>query len=157
MSPRDPVPAWIGLGANLGDSVQTVRAAVDALAAAPGITLVRVSPLYQTAPQDADGADYTNAVVQVICLLPAPLLMSSLQEIEQSFGRERAYVNAPRTLDLDLLLYGNATIQSPHLSVPHPRMHQRAFVLVPLADVSPELVSSAALAAVAGQGIRRLG
>jgi 2-amino-4-hydroxy-6-hydroxymethyldihydropteridine diphosphokinase len=88
--------------------------------------------------------------------LPPPLLMIQLQKIEQLYGRERPYRNAPRTLDLDLLLFGSASIQSQHLTVPHPRMAQRAFVLVPLAEISPERVSAKALEAVAGQTIARL-
>ena len=88
--------------------------------------------------------------------LTAPDLLLALQQLEQRAGRERPYRNAPRTLDLDLLLYGDARIDSPSLTVPHPRMMERAFVLIPLAEIAPDLVPAAALAAVAGQRIERL-
>jgi 2-amino-4-hydroxy-6-hydroxymethyldihydropteridine diphosphokinase len=88
--------------------------------------------------------------------LTAPALLRALQAIENAAGRERPYRNAPRTLDLDLLLYGVARIESPELTVPHPRMGHRAFVLVPLAEVAPALVNAQALQAVAGQGVERL-
>jgi 2-amino-4-hydroxy-6-hydroxymethyldihydropteridine diphosphokinase len=130
---------FVGLGANLGDAAATVRAAFEALGAMPGTRCVACSSLYRSAPIDAQGADYINAVAQLQTrLLPAALL-EELQAIEDRFGRERPYRNAPRTLDLDLLLYGQRRIVTPLLTVPHPRMHERAFVLAPLAEIAPDL------------------
>ncbi len=153
---RDPVLAYIGLGANLGDAAQAVRDAAQAIAALEGIDQTRCSPLYRSAPLDSSGGDYINAVLEVYTGMPAPLLLSLLQKIEQSAGRERPYRNAPRTLDLDLLLYGSARIESAALTVPHPRMGQRAFVLRPLADLAPHLVTRGALDAVREQRIERV-
>ena len=96
-------------------------------------------------------------MAEVATTLHAPALLAALQQIELAAGRERPYRNAPRTLDLDILLYGDASIHSPHLQVPHPRMGERAFVLVPLAEIAPVRVSAAQLAAVQGQAITRLG
>lgn len=148
---RPTVTAHVALGANLGDAAHTLRLAFQALAHTPGVQLHKASRLYRTAPVESEGPDYFNAVAQVGTVLTAPDLLTALQTIERQFGRERPCVNAPRTLDLDLLLYGNARIASPRLTVPHPRMWGRAFVLVPLADVAPHLVPAEALAAVAGQ------
>ena len=103
------------------------------------------SPLYRSAPVDAGGPDYLNAVAQLETELDAASLLAQLQAVEQAHGRERSYRNAPRTLDLDLLLFGDALIDTPALSVPHPRLHERAFVLRPHADLAPALV-------VPGQG-----
>jgi 2-amino-4-hydroxy-6-hydroxymethyldihydropteridine diphosphokinase len=147
------VTAYIGLGANLGDAQQTLRGAVQALAQTPGIDRVVSSGFYRTAPIEATGPDYINAVAQVHTQLNAMDLLAALQAIEQAAGRERPYRNAPRTLDLDVLLYGGGHVNSPTLTVPHPRMGERAFVLVPLADVAPELVPAGALSAVASQTI----
>jgi 2-amino-4-hydroxy-6-hydroxymethyldihydropteridine diphosphokinase len=154
---RDAVLATIGLGANLGDAVSTLQRAIQCLADTPGLTLAAVSAMYGSAPVDSDGADYVNAVVQVHTRLNAMALLAQLQAHEQQAGRTRPYRNAPRTLDLDLLLYGQATIQSPTLTVPHPRMHQRAFVLLPLADMAPQWADAAhAVAALPGQRVWRL-
>jgi 2-amino-4-hydroxy-6-hydroxymethyldihydropteridine diphosphokinase len=142
------VIAYVGLGANLGDTVDTLRAAIAAIALLPQTRLVATSPLYRTAPIDASGPDYTNAVTSIATRLRAVELLVCLQGIEQAHGRERPFVNAPRSLDLDLLLYGDEVIQLPQLHVPHPRLHERAFVLRPLADLAPDLV-------VAGQGSLR--
>ncbi|MFP8779190.1 2-amino-4-hydroxy-6-hydroxymethyldihydropteridine diphosphokinase [Hydrogenophaga sp. RWCD_12] len=152
---RAEVTAWVALGANLGDAVQTLREAITVLADLPGVRVVKASSLYRTAPIESSGPDYINAVAEVATTLTAPDLLSALQDIEQDFGRERPYHNAPRTLDLDLLLYGGASIDSRALTVPHPRMWSRAFVLVPLAEIAPALVSEADLAAVQEQGIAR--
>jgi 2-amino-4-hydroxy-6-hydroxymethyldihydropteridine diphosphokinase len=152
-----PVTAYIALGANLGDAAHTVQQAIAQLAKLPHTQLVKASSLYQTAPIDSSGPDYINAVAEVRTLLSAPDLLEQLQIQEHAAGRQRPYPNAPRTLDLDILLYGSAQIQSAHLSVPHPRMVQRAFVLRPLAEIAPQLVSAAALAAVAAQAIKKLG
>ncbi|MBX3652798.1 MAG: 2-amino-4-hydroxy-6-hydroxymethyldihydropteridine diphosphokinase, partial [Ramlibacter sp.] len=134
---RDAVAAYVALGANLGDAQQTVLHAIDALGRTPGVRVLRASSLYRTAPVESSGPDYINAVAVVETTLTAPALLAALQALEQAAGRERPYVNAPRTLDLDLLLYGSARIDSPYLTVPHPRMDQRAFVLVPLAEIAP--------------------
>jgi 2-amino-4-hydroxy-6-hydroxymethyldihydropteridine diphosphokinase len=143
---------FVGLGANLGDAVAAVRAALEALDALPGTRCVARSSLYRSAPVDAQGADYINAVAQLETrLLPAALL-KELQAIEERFGRERPYRNAPRTLDLDLLLYGERRIVTPLLTVPHARMHERAFVLAPLAEIAPDL----ALPIPADQRIERI-
>ena len=103
------------------------------------------------------GDDYINAVVEIETQLPAPTLLQHLQQIELAAGRERPYVNAPRKLDLDLLLYGDGFIDSPQLTVPHPRMWQRAFVLLPLAEIAPSKVSAAQWDAVKNQRIERVG
>ena len=160
MSLRDvgaqPTLVYVGLGANLGEREATLRQALAALGQYPGTRVLRVSPLYGSAPVDAGGPDYLNAVAEVATTLTPEALLQALQAIEQSAGRERPYRNAPRTLDLDILLYGSGHIDSPHLQVPHPRMAQRAFVLEPLAEIAPERVSPAQREAVAGQRIERL-
>jgi 2-amino-4-hydroxy-6-hydroxymethyldihydropteridine diphosphokinase len=153
---REPVTAFVGLGANLGDAQQALRDALAGIARLPETTLVRASRLYRSAPVDAGGPDYLNAVAQVQTRLTAPQLLAQLQSLEQAAGRERPYRNAPRTLDLDLLLYGDARIASETLTVPHPRMQERAFVLLPLHELAPERVSQADLAAVAYQRIAAL-
>ncbi len=151
MTARAEVTAYIGLGANLGDAPQAVRSAIDRLGATPGVRVVQASSLYRSAPVESSGPDYINAVAEVATTLTAPDLLAALQAIEQAAGRERPYINAPRTLDLDVLLYGSARIASPRLTVPHPRMWARAFVLRPLSDLAPGLVPMEALRAVAGQ------
>lgn len=153
---REPVPAWVALGANLGDAPQAVRDAIASIARLPGTTLTQQSSLYRTAPVDSSGPDYINAVVEIATALTAPALLAALQAMEQAAGRERPYRNAPRTLDLDILLYGQASISSPALTIPHPRKYERAFVLVPLAEIAPGLVTGEQMANVAGQGIERL-
>ena len=148
--------AYVALGANLGEAAAVVASAIDALNRLPDTRLEARSHLYRSAPVDAQGPDFINAVAAVSTRLTAPDLLLALQQLEQRAGRERPYRNAPRTLDLDLLLYGDARIDSPSLTVPHPRMMERAFVLIPLAEIAPDLVPAAALAAVAGQRIERL-
>lgn len=155
------VTAYIGLGANLGNAAVAVRQAIAGINALPLCRVTKKSSLYTTAPLEtlpgyASGDEYTNAVIEVETGLCAPVLLEQLQQIEQASGRERPYINAPRTLDLDLLLYGDGRIDSAHLTVPHPRMWQRAFVLVPLAEIAPGLVAKSALAAVHHQQIDRL-
>lgn len=135
-----PVRAYVGLGANLGDAKASLHQAIEQLACLPHIELVQVSPFYSSAPVDASGPDYINAVAEVLTSLDAHELLSVLQRIERLHGRERPYRNAPRTLDLDLLLYGDQDINTPDLRVPHPRMHERAFVLRPLADLDATLM-----------------
>jgi len=153
---RGGVTAYVALGANLGDARGAVQAALQALAGLPDTRLTAASPLYRSAPVDADGPDYVNAVAALQTRLAAPDLLDKLHAIEQAAGRERPWRNAPRTLDLDLLLYGEAHVQSTRLTVPHPRMRERAFVLRPLADIAPGLVTPQDLARVAGQRIERL-
>ena len=161
----EPVNAYIALGANLGDVVAALRQAVKALDGLLRTRVRQVSSLYKTAALDTDsdsearapGSDYVNAVVAIETGLSAPALLGHLQRLELLAGRERPFRNAPRTLDLDLLLYGSARIESAGLTVPHPRMALRAFVLVPLAEIAPGLVSAEQLEAVAHQAIERLG
>ena len=153
---RCEVLAYISLGANLGDAQSTVKAAIQAVAILPNTRLEAVSSLYQTAPMEASGPNYINAVVAISTRLDMHQLLSNLISIENQAGRERPYHNAPRTLDLDILMYGKATVNSPTLVLPHPRMWHRAFVLVPLAEIAPEVVSAEALEAVVAQGFIRL-
>jgi 2-amino-4-hydroxy-6-hydroxymethyldihydropteridine diphosphokinase len=153
MSERAAVTAYIALGANLGDRHATLQQAMQALGAMAGSGAMRSSRFYRSAPVDAGGPDYLNAVAQLTTPLTAPDLLRALQALENAAGRQRPYRNAPRTLDLDLLLYGDARIDSAQLSVPHPRMWERAFVLVPLSELAPQCVPEAALAAVAAQAI----
>ncbi|KQQ47485.1 2-amino-4-hydroxy-6-hydroxymethyldihydropteridine pyrophosphokinase [Duganella sp. Leaf126] len=154
--------AYIGIGANLGDARANVADAIARLQKVPGCTLMATSRLYRTAPIDAGGDDYINAVARVATTLPAHDLLQALHGIEQAHGRERPYRNAPRTLDLDLLLYGDAVIDSNDLTVPHPRITERAFVLVPLVELAPAIhipgrgAAQACLPAVADQGITPL-
>lgn len=153
---RDRVLACIGLGANLGDAAQQVRAAALALSRSEGCEELRLSPLYRSAPHEARGPDYVNAVATLHTRLTAPELLHLLQRLETAAGRERPYLNAPRTLDLDLLFYGDARMDSPDLQLPHPRWASRAFVLFPLRDLCPHRVTEAMLASVSGQAIRPL-
>ena len=143
------IDAYIGIGANLGDAQKSVRQAIDRLSGLPKTRLVRQSSLFRTAPIDAGGDDYVNAVACVKTQLEAHELLAQLQAIENEFGRERPYVNAPRTLDLDILLYGNRQIDSASLTVPHPRLTQRAFALIPLLQIDP-------LIAIPGKGAAHL-
>jgi 2-amino-4-hydroxy-6-hydroxymethyldihydropteridine diphosphokinase len=150
---REPVVAYIGLGANLGDPRAAVLQALDAIADLDQVVLTRTSKLYGSAPVDAGGADYVNAVAEVQTRLKPHALLKQLQAIEESAGRQRPYRNAPRTLDLDVLLYDQLVMDEADLVLPHPRMWQRAFVLRPLAEIAPELVTVAALQAVAEQSV----
>lgn len=150
------VTAYIALGANLGDAVATVRAALQVLHTLPHTEVVAASSLYRTAPWEASGPDFINAVAQIRTTLAPLALLHAVQALEQQAGRERPYRNAPRTLDLDVLLYGDVRVDTPELMVPHPRMLERAFVLVPLAEIAPALVPQVSLQAVADQAIERL-
>lgn len=134
-----PVRAYIGLGANLGDSAATLRTVLAELAGADGIDAVTASPFYRSAPVDATGPDFVNAVAALDTTLAPLALLDLLQALEQRHGRERPYKNAPRTLDLDLLLHGDTTMAHERLVLPHPRMPLRAFVLRPLRDLAPTL------------------
>ena len=150
---RDPVTAYVALGANLGPALQTVLQAFDALALLSGTRVTGRSRIYRTAPFEAQGPDFINAVAQIETRLTAPELLDALQTLENQAGRERPYINAPRTLDLDLLMYGQATMHSPRLTLPHPRWRERAFVLYPLADVCPGQVTAEDRARVSDQAI----
>lgn len=150
------VVAYVALGANLGDARAAVISALQSLGRLPHTRVTRASSLYRTAPWEASGPDFINAVAELETGLSALALLAELQALELAAGRERPYVNAPRTLDLDVLLYGEGRIDSPCLTVPHPRMWERAFVLVPLAELAPGRVPAQALQAVAGQAIERL-
>lgn len=135
------VRCFIALGANLDNPVATVNAAMAALRELPQTRLVAASSLYRTAPVGLlHQPDFINAVVEMIAASPAPTLLRQLFALEERFGRRRSLKNAPRTLDLDLLLYGDAVCDDPQLTLPHPRLHERAFVLAPLAEIAPELV-----------------
>ena len=136
---RPALPAWIGIGANLGDARATVELAIAEIAQLAGCQLVRRSSLYRSAPIDAGGNDYVNAVVQVTTTYEPEVLLDELIRIEARFGRQRPYPNAPRTLDLDLLMVDALQIVGERLTVPHPRMHLRAFVLVPLLEIAPDI------------------
>jgi len=153
---REPVSAFVALGANLGEPAQAVRLALVQLGQIEHTQLVSASSLYETAPHEARGPLYVNAVAHLETQLNPVDLLLALQALEQAAGRVRSVQNAPRTLDLDLLFYGDACIQSGWLTVPHPRWRERAFVLRPLQEVAGHLVSEGMLAAVADQPIRRL-
>lgn len=132
---------FIALGANLGDPVRTVRAAIAALRTLSDTEFLAASSLYRTAPVGLrHQPDFINAVVELLAVPRAPILLQSLFEIEGRFGRQRSVKNAPRTLDLDLLLYGDEVSDDPELTLPHPRLHERAFVLAPLAEIAPQLL-----------------
>jgi len=133
--------AFIGLGANLGDPIAQIRRATASLARLDKTRVARSSCLYRTAPMGhADQPDFVNAVVMLDTDLAPHELLDALLEIEKAAGRERSFPNAPRLLDLDLLLYGDQIIGAPGLDVPHPRMHERAFVLAPLVEIAPDAV-----------------
>ncbi len=137
--PTEFVSAYIGLGANLGDALTTLRSALSEMARWSDTRLCTCSSFYRTEPIDSSGDDYINAVARLETLLSPAALLSSLQMMETRFGRVRpvGVHNAPRTLDLDLLLYADLKSADPHLVLPHPRMRQRAFVLVPLFEIAP--------------------
>ncbi len=154
--------AFIGIGANLGDARQALKDAIVCLAQQVGITVMARSSLYRTAPVDATGDDYYNAVVKVETSFTALQLLRICHHIEDQFGRERPFHNAPRTLDLDLLLFGGEIHQEEHLIVPHPRVTERAFTLVPLLELDADLAipglgrAADYLAAVNAQRIEKI-
>jgi 2-amino-4-hydroxy-6-hydroxymethyldihydropteridine diphosphokinase len=138
--------AYVGLGANIGNPRRQLQAALQELKAMPESRVTAASSLYRSAPVGyLDQPEFLNQVVEMDTGLAAEQLLANLEEIEQKQGRERPFPNAPRTLDLDLLLYGDAVISTARLTVPHPRMHERAFVLKPLAEIAPQ-------AAIPGRG-----
>lgn len=155
--------AYVGIGANLDDPAARVRGAFESLAALPRTRLVKRSSLYRTEPQGyRSQPDFVNAVAALDTELAPAGLLAALQALEAQAGRTRSFPNAPRTLDLDLLLYGGERIDRPGLTVPHPRMHERAFVLVPLLEIEPEASipgigsARACLGQLAGQPVERL-
>ena len=155
--------AYIALGSNLADPVAQLRRALAALAALPQTRLAAASSLYRSAPVGhAAQPDFVNAAAELSTALAPQALLAALLEIERRFGRERSFRNAPRTLDLDLLLYDAQSIALPGLEVPHPRMHQRAFVLAPLLEIAPECEipgkgrAAALLERCAGQSVEKL-
>jgi 2-amino-4-hydroxy-6-hydroxymethyldihydropteridine diphosphokinase len=158
------VAAFIGLGSNVGDPRQQVRTALAVLDELRETRVTAVSSLYRTAPVGyVDQPDFINAVAQIETSLTARELLTALLDIERAHNRVREVKNGPRTLDLDLLLYDERTIREPDLKVPHPRMHQRAFVLAPLAEIAPDArlgdlgTAAQLLARVAGEGVEKLG
>jgi 2-amino-4-hydroxy-6-hydroxymethyldihydropteridine diphosphokinase len=155
--------AYVALGANLGNPIVTVKAAIAALDSIADTTCVAVSALYRTAPVGLQHQpDFINAVAALETSLAPDALLEQLFAIESRFGRQRSVRNAPRTLDLDLLLHGAAVLATPTLTLPHPRMHERAFVLAPLAEIAPLLTLpgrgrlAELLSACAGQHIQKL-
>jgi 2-amino-4-hydroxy-6-hydroxymethyldihydropteridine diphosphokinase len=148
--------SFIALGANLGDAQGAVRQAMQDIAALPQTQVRQCSQLYRSAPVDSSGPDYINAVVEISTGLTAQGLLQELQQLENKAGRQRPYSNAPRTLDLDILIFGDVAINTPQLTLPHPRMAARAFVLLPLAEIAPARVTVQQLQAVATQAIERL-
>lgn len=137
--------AFIALGGNLQNPADQVRRAFAALAGLAHTRLIRQSSLYRSAPVGYDTVqlkivpDFINAVAEVATTLTPEALLQAILEVEQQFGRERPFPNAPRILDLDLLLYDDLTMHSDTLTLPHPRMHTRAFVILPLAEIAPDL------------------
>jgi 2-amino-4-hydroxy-6-hydroxymethyldihydropteridine diphosphokinase len=164
---RDPAAesssAYICLGSNLGDRAAEIERACAEIAALPATTLEARSSVYAAAPLGATGGDYLNAVVRVRTALAPLELLRALQAIEARHGRLRPFAGAPRTLDLDLLLYGDFALASAELTLPHPRLHERAFVLAPLAELAPQLVVDGRgrvadlLTAVSAQRVAKLG
>jgi 2-amino-4-hydroxy-6-hydroxymethyldihydropteridine diphosphokinase len=137
-----PTRCLIALGSNLGDRLANLRAGVDGIRATDGVTIVAVSPLYETAPVGGpdDQGPYLNAALAADTTLTAPALLARLHEIEASRERQRIEHWGPRTLDLDLLVHGDLLSDDPSVEVPHPRMHQRRFVLVPVVDIAPDTI-----------------
>ena len=154
---------YVALGANLGEPRRQLEAAIEEIKALPETRLLRASSFYRSAPMGyAEQPDFVNAVVQLDTGLPPEALLERLQDIEHRHGRERPFPGAPRTLDLDLLLFGDEQIARPGLTVPHPRMQERAFVLHPLLELDPGISipgkgrASAFLSAIASQKVERI-
>lgn len=136
------IQAYIGLGANLGDPKSNLIEALRRISLLKGVCLRKVSGFYRSSPVDASGPDYVNAVASIHTRLAADDLLCELFAIEKALGRVRpaGVARAPRTIDLDLLLYADFVSNSEFLTLPHPRMHERAFVLVPLLEIAPNLI-----------------
>jgi|SRR5450830_466229 len=133
--------AFVALGSNLQHPAQQVGNALNELNALPQTTLIKASSLYKTAPVGYDNQpDFINAVAEVETTLTAPALLTALLKLEDAHGRERPFPNAPRVLDLDLLLHDDETMQTTTLTLPHPRMHLRGFVMLPLAEIAPDVI-----------------
>ena len=157
------VLAYVGIGSNLGEPAARVQAAFASLDALPLTRVVKRSSLYRSQPLGyRNQPDFVNAVAEIDTGSDARTLLSGLHALEEQAGRKRSFANAPRTLDLDLLLYGHERLAEPGLIVPHPRMHERAFVLVPLLEIAPEAVipgvgtARASLGHIAGQAVQKL-
>lgn len=140
----------------MGDARAALDLAFKRLGETAGIEIIARSAYYRTAPLESSGPDYTNAVAELRTVLTAPDLLTCLLALEAEAGRARPYRNAPRTLDLDILIYGEGHIASPSLTIPHPRMGLRAFVLIPLAEIAPQCVGTELLNSIRGQAIERL-
>jgi 2-amino-4-hydroxy-6-hydroxymethyldihydropteridine diphosphokinase len=158
------VAAFIGVGSNLDEPASRVRSALDEMGRIQATRIVQCSSLYRTAPVGyLDQPDFINAVACIETALDPHRLLAALLRIEAAYGRVRSVRNAPRTLDLDVLLYGDRSISERGLSVPHPRMHERAFVLVPLAEIAPEILipgrgrAADLLAGIAANGVKLVG
>ena len=147
----------VAFGANLGEAQATVLQAIQDVGALANTQLQIASSLYASAPHEAIGPEFVNAVAMYDTDLPPLELLDALQNLEKTAGRERPYLNAPRTLDLDMIFYGDVALDSPRLTLPHPRWQKRAFVLVPLAEISSDRVSPALLSNVANQPVSRIG
>jgi len=147
----------VAFGANLGEAQTTVLQAIQDVGALANTQLQIASSLYASAPHEAIGPEFVNAVAMYDTDLPPLELLDALQNLEKTAGRERPYLNAPRTLDLDIIFYGDVALDSPRLTLPHPRWQKRAFVLVPLAEISSDRVSPALLSNVANQPVSRIG
>lgn len=141
-APLSEVQAFIALGSNLGDRSENIRLAVDALRASEGIKMRQVSSLLENPAVGGppDSPPFLNAVAEIQTILPAHELLDRLMDIEQQIGRVRSERWAPRIIDLDLILYGDQMIKRPHLLIPHPLLHEREFVLRPLAEIAPTVL-----------------
>ena len=156
--------AYVGLGANIGAPRRQIEVAIEEIKKLPETRFISASSYYRSAPLGyADQPDFLNAVVEIDTGLAPEALLDQLQDIEKRHDRKRPFPNAPRTLDLDLLLFGNARIASARLTLPHPRMHQRAFVLLPLLELDAAISvpgkgpAKALLLACSSQQIERIG
>jgi 2-amino-4-hydroxy-6-hydroxymethyldihydropteridine diphosphokinase len=150
------VQVCVAFGANLGEAQATVLQAIQDVGALAATQLVKASSLYASAPHEATGPEFVNAVAMYDTDLQPLELLDALQNLENLAGRSRPFPNAPRTLDLDIIFYGDNALDSLRLTLPHPRWQDRAFVLVPLAEISPEKVSPTLLISVSNQPIRRI-
>jgi 2-amino-4-hydroxy-6-hydroxymethyldihydropteridine diphosphokinase len=151
------VQVCVAFGANLGEAQARVLQAIQDVGALANTQLQIASSLYASAPHEAIGPEFVNAVAMYDTDFPPLELLDALQNLETIAGRERSFLNAPRTLDLDIIFYGDVALDSPRLTLPHPRWQERAFVLVPLAEISPNKVSPALLLSVSNQPVSRIG